>query len=79
LETDSKEEGKSCLNYCCFMNMVFLLFCKLLLLMAEAMKIENKYGSIEKAKADLIIFDKSPFDTKNFPLSEKLVIKAEDI
>lgn len=44
---------------------------------AEAMKIESKCGSIEKGKkADLIIFDKSPFDDyKNF-LSGKTVIKG---
>ncbi|GHA62231.1 amidohydrolase family protein [Pontibacter akesuensis] len=44
---------------------------------AEAMKIESKYGSIETGKkADLLIFEQSPFDNyKNF-LSEKTVIKG---
>lgn len=43
---------------------------------AEAMNINDKYGSIEKGKkADLLIFDKNPFENyKNF-LAEKIVIK----
>lgn len=47
---------------------------------AEAMNTDDKYGSIEKGKkADLIIFDKNPFDNyKNF-LSEKTVIKGGKI
>lgn len=44
---------------------------------AEAMKIADKFGSIELGKnADLVIFDKSPFDDyKNFK-SNKTVIKS---
>jgi len=44
---------------------------------AESMNVQDKYGSIEIGKkADLILFDKSPFDNyKNF-LSKKIVIKG---
>jgi Amidohydrolase family len=43
---------------------------------ARSMNLENKYGSLTKGKkADLIIFDKNPFDNyKNF-LKKKTVIK----
>jgi len=43
---------------------------------AKAMRIDDQYGSIKKGKiADLIIFDKNPFeDYKNF-LSQKIIIK----
>jgi len=47
---------------------------------AEAMRIDDKFGSIEKGKkADLVIFDKSPFDNyKNFQ-AKKTVIKGGKI
>jgi imidazolonepropionase-like amidohydrolase len=43
---------------------------------ATALGLENKYGSIEKGKkADILIWDKSPFDDyKNF-LVTKTIIK----
>lgn len=44
---------------------------------AESMKIEHHYGSIEKGKkADLVIFDKNPFDNYQNFLSGKTVIKG---
>ena len=43
---------------------------------AIALGFENKYGSIEKGrKADLIIYDKNPFDNYNNFLSDRTVIK----
>ncbi|QHT70824.1 amidohydrolase family protein [Rhodocytophaga rosea] len=43
---------------------------------AMSLKMENKYGSLEKGKkADLIIYEKSPFeDYKNF-LSSRIIVK----
>lgn len=43
---------------------------------AKALGIDNKHGSIEKGKkANLIVFDKNPFDDYTNFLSEKTVIK----
>ncbi|MFD2161525.1 amidohydrolase family protein [Paradesertivirga mongoliensis] len=43
---------------------------------ARALGLENTYGSIEKEKkADLLIWDKSPFDNYRNFLAEKIIIK----
>ena len=47
---------------------------------AEALKIDTKYGSIEKGKkADLILFDKNPFEDHNNFISNKIIIKSGEI
>ena len=44
---------------------------------AEAMKIDDKFGSIEEGKkADLVIFDKSPFDDYKNLQAKRTVIKG---
>ncbi len=46
----------------------------------EAMKIDDKFGSIEAGKkADLVVFDKNPFDDYNNFLSGKTIIKDGQI
>ena len=43
----------------------------------KAMKLDKEYGSIEKGKkADLIIFEKDPFENYEYFLTEKTVIKG---
>lgn len=47
---------------------------------AEALQIENNYGTVEIGKkADLVLFDKNPFDDYNNFLSNKTIIKGGEI
>lgn len=79
--TDNREAGKAMLSeFLLFYNVGFSVEDILQIATwngAKAMKIEDTYGSVEIGKkADLVLFDKSPFDDhKNF-LSQKTVIKG---